>query len=354
MASPSELLASLSPRVREEGIILSSFLLALLLGAGLFALLGADPLEAYWGMLRGAFGSSESALSTLARAVPLVLSALSISTAFSAGVWNIGAEGQLYVGAFAAAFAGFALPALPHLPMLLVVGALGVLAGALWAYLPGRMAQDLDMNLVVLTIMLNSVALLATDWLATGPFAAPEETTGSTPQILAAARFAKFSGLSALHTGVFWALLAAGGVIFLSLFTVFGYECRMIRLNARFAAYGGVDVRGRRLTVMTLSGALAGLAGTLLVMGDHYRFLTGISPGYTWTGMILAMMVCYHPVGATAAALLYAAMSSGALEMELLTDVPSEVVEIIMTSAVLFVTAGLSWADRLADRIRED
>ena len=348
-------MSELWTRHRDSLIIVLSFAGALAVGALLLLILGIDPLEAYGAMLSGAFGTTDAVLATLARAVPLCLSALAISIAFWGGMWNIGAEGQLYVGAFAAAFAGFSLPALPHLPFLIVVLAAGVLVGALWAYLPGRLSLDLGMNIVVITIMLNSVGIYLTQYLASGPYA--EEggfSAGSTAMIHPLARFARFSDLTTLNTGAIVALAVALGITLLMLASVWGYEARMIRLNARFAAAGGVDVRSRQLLAMTLSGALAGLAGTLLVMGDHGRFLSGISPGYTWTGMILSMMVAYHPVGAILAGLVYAAMSSGALEMELLTDAPVEVVEIIVTVAVLFVTAGMALANRLANRIRED
>lgn len=341
-------------RYRDSLIIVLSFMGALAVGGLLLLLLGINPMEAYRAMLSGAFGDSDAVLATLARAVPLCLSALAISIAFWGGMWNIGAEGQLYVGAFAAAFAGFSLPVLPHVPFLIIVLVAGVLMGAFWAHLPGRLSLDLGMNIVVITIMLNSVGIYFTQYLASGPCAEAGASAGTTPMVHPLARFARFSDLSTLNTGAILALAVALGVTVLMLATVWGYEARMVRLNGRFAAAGGVNVRSRQLMAMTLSGALAGLAGTLLVMGDHGRFLSGISPGYTWTGMILAMMVAYHPVGAILAGLVYAAMSSGALEMELLTDAPVEVVEIIVTVAVLFVTAGMALANRLANRIRED
>jgi simple sugar transport system permease protein len=167
-------------------------------------------------------------------------------------------------------------------------------------------------------------------------------------------RFAKLTDFSNLNTGIFIALVAVILVTIAMLFTIRGYDWKMCRLNGRFAKYGGIDVRKVKMSAMLLSGALAGLAGTLLVMGEQYRFRTAISPGYTWTGMILAMMVAYHPVGGILASAVYAVMESGALQMELMTDVPVEVVQIVMCLGVLFVTAGFAVANRMASRLRED
>ncbi len=341
-------------RHRDALIILLSFLGALTAGGAFFLAGGVNPLEAYGAMFAGALGSRPALFSTLARAVPYVLGALSIAVAFAAGVWNIGAEGQLYMGAFGAALAGIFLPAMPSGPAMVLVLAFGVALGVLWAWIPGRLALDLGMNVVVVTIMFNAVAQYFTSYLVTGPLAGKNVSAGMTDRVQDFVRFARFSDLSVLHTGIFVALGAAVFVTVLMLWTAGGYEGRMIRLNPRCAAASGIPVRRRQLGAMALSGALAGLAGTLLVMGDAGRFLVGISKGYTWTGMILAMMVGYSPLGAVGAALVYAAMSAGALEMELLTDIPSEVVDLIVTTAVLFVTAGLAVANRLANRLRED
>ena len=341
-------------RHRDPLIIFLSFLGALGVGGALFLAHGVNPLEAYGAMAVGALGSAPALWSTLARTVPYILGALSIAVAFAAGVWNIGAEGQLYMGALGAALAGLFLPPMPSLPAMILVLAFGVSVGVFWAWVPGRLSLDLGMNVVVVTIMFNAVAQYFTSYLATGPLAGKNVSAGMTDRVQDFVRFSRISDLAVLHTGIFVALGAALLVTGLMLWTAWGYEGRMVRLNPRAAAAGGIPVRRRQLGAMALSGALAGLAGSLLVMGDTGRFLVGISKGYTWTGMILAMMVGYNPLGVLGAALVYAAMSSGALEMELLTGIPAEVVDLIVTTSVLFVTAGMAVANRLANRLRED
>ncbi|WP_286934406.1 MULTISPECIES: ABC transporter permease [Aminobacterium] len=341
-------------RYRDQCIILVSFFLSLLIGAILITLYGANPIEAYAQMVSGALGDTDAILATLARAVPLVLSTMSISIAFYGGMWNIGAEGQLYLGAFTAALIGIELGALPGL-LLIPLGLLaGVGAATFWAWMPAKLSLDRDLNIVVLTIMLNSIAILFTTFMATGPYAGVRTSSGSTDKIAEAMRLTHFQLFGTLNTGAYIAIAAILIVTVLMIFSVWGYDWRCSRMNTRFARYGGIDVRKRQMSAMLLSGALAGLAGSLLVMGDHYRFLINISPGYTWTGMILAMMVTYSPVGGIIAALVYSVMSSGALQMEIITDIPQELVSVIVCCAVLFVTAGISIANRLANRIRED
>ncbi|HOO62391.1 MAG TPA: ABC transporter permease [Synergistaceae bacterium] len=341
-------------RHRDSLIVLGSFGASLLVGAGIIALYGVNPLEAYGDMISGALGDSDALVATLARMVPIALATLSIAVAFNGGMWNIGAEGQLYVGAFAAAWIGLVLPKLPGIMLMPLGLTAGIAAAAFWAWIPGVLSLRRGLNIVVLTIMLNSLGIYLTSALVTGPYAGTNVAAGATDKIPEAMRFVHLSDFSTLNTGIFVALGAVICISLVMLRTVPGYDWRMCRMNPRFARYGGVDVAGRQLWVMLLSGAFAGLAGSLLVMGDLYRFRTGLSPGYTWTGMILAMMVAYHPLGGMAAAFVYAVMSSGALEMELMTDVPVEVVEIILGTAVLFVTAGFALSNRLANRLRED
>ncbi len=341
-------------RHRESLMVLGSFAASLLVGGGIFALYGVHPLEAYGHMLSGALGDTDALVATLSRMVPIALATLSIAVAFNGGMWNIGAEGQLYLGAFAAAWVGLTLPGLPGMMLLPLGLAAGIGAAALWAWIPGILSLKRGLNVVVLTIMLNSLAIYFTSALATGPYAGTRVSSGATDRIPEAMRFMHLSNFSTLNTGIFVALVAVACMALVMLCTVPGYDWRICRLNTRFARYGGVDVVRRQIWAMLLSGAFAGLAGSLLVMGDHYRFRVGISPGYTWTGMILAMMVAYHPLGGMAAAFVYAVMSSGALEMELMTDVPVEVVEIILGTAVLFVTAGFALSNRWANRLRED
>ncbi len=339
---------------RDGLIVLASFVASVVSGGIIIALFGADPWEAYGGMIQGALGNRDAVLSTLAKWVPLLLATTSISVAFNGGMWNIGAEGQLYVGAFASAWVGLTFATLPWY-MLVTLGLVaGVGFAALWAWIPAKLNLDGGLNIVVLTIMLNSLGILATQALTVGPFAGKDVAAGATAKIPEAMRFSRLTDFSNLNSGVFLAVVAVVLVTVLMLLTVRGYDWRMCRMNGRFARYGGVDARKVQMSAMILSGTLAGLAGALLVMGDQYRFRNAISPGYSWTGMILAMMVAYHPVGGVGVSLIYAIMESGALEMELMTDVPVEVVQIVMCLAVLFVSAGFALANRLASRLRED
>lgn len=339
----------------RDGLIVSaSFVLSIVFGGVIIAVYGADPVRAYSGMVRGALGSRDAMLSTVAKWVPLLLITTSISVAMGGGMANIGTEGQLYVGGFASAWIGLAFGALPGYFLIPLGLAAGLAAAAFWAWMPAKLSLDGGLDLVVLTIMLNSVGMLGAQALTVGPYAGKGVAAGATDKIPEAMRFARLTDFSTLNSGVFLAMAAVALTVIVMLFTVRGYDWKMCRMNGRFARYGGVDTRRVLMSAMMISGLLAGLTGALLVMGDQYRFRTAISPGYSWTAMILSMMVAYHPLGGVGVSLIYAIMESGALEMELTTDVPVEVVQIIMCLAVLFVSAGFSVANRLASRIRED
>lgn len=341
-------------RYKNGLIVLTSFVISLFVGAGIVALYGANPIVAAHEMLNGALGDWQAALSLLARAVPLVLLTTATSVAFYAGVSNIGCEGQLYTGAFAAAWVGLTFPNLPGwvlIPMGLLA-AIGI--SCMWGLAPMKASLDRGINLVVLTIMLNSVGTLATAALAVGPFADKTTAAGATARIPEAMRLSRFVPTSTFNSGVWLALVVFCAVAFIMMFTVLGYEWRCCRMNLRFARYGGVNFRRVQLWSMAISAGMAGLGGSLLVMGDQGRFRIGISPGHAWTGMILSMMVAYHPIGGLIASLIYALMDAGAIQMELVTGVPVEIVQIVICTAVLFVTAGIALANRAGNRIREE
>ncbi len=348
------MLNDLWTRYRDTVIVVLSFVLALVIGAFIISLFGVNPLDAYIQMFWGALGNKISIFSTLSRMVPILLTSFAICISFSAGMWNIGVEGQLYLGAMATAAVGLLNISLPPIIFISLGLLAGVLAGCFWAYIPGKLYLRKGVNIVVMTIMFNSIAILFTSFLAVGPLAAPHGGAGATEHINTAMRFAKITPFSNLNEGIYVVLYVVVWVIFLMMFAVWGYECKMIRLNQRCALYGGIDVEKRQTEAMIYSGGIAGFCGALLVMGVQYRFLTGISPGYSWIGMILAMMVGYNPIGAIIASFLYAVMSSGAIRMELFTGVPVEVVDIILSIAVLFVSAGMAISNRLAYRLRED
>ncbi len=344
----------MTEKYRGIFIVIVSFLLSLVVGGFLMMLYHVSPIDGYREMVAGALGNKYLIYSTLSRMIPILLTGLSIAISFHAGIWNIGAEGQLYLAAFVVAALGVSFHGIPSVLYLFLGVATGLAVGGAWAWIPGYLRVKYKVNEVVMTIMLNSVAVYFTLYMTNGPFRTSQGSLGATNVIDKNMWFNHLNPLSNLNTGVYVAIVAVAVVVYLMLFAKHGYEWKMYRLNPRFALYGGINVKSNMLLAMVLSGMLAGLAGTLLVMGDYHRFLNGISPGYSWTGMILAMMVNYDPIGVIITSFVYAVMASGGLRLELALNVPQELVQIVFVLSVMFVTAGYAIANRVANRLQEE
>jgi ABC-type uncharacterized transport system permease subunit len=335
-------------------IIFVSFLIALTIGGLLMMFYDVSPIQGYKAMINGALGNKFAMYSTFSRLVPILLTGFSIAVSFSAGIWNIGAQGQLYLAAFMVAIVGVSLGGMFSIMFLILGVSISLIVGALWAYLPAYFRIKYNTNEVVMTIMMNSVALYLTSYLTNGPFRTTHGSLGATDKINQAMRFKHFVPYSHLNYSIFIVLAVAIIIIYVMKYSKLGYEWKMNRLNPRFALYGGIDTKNLMILAMVISGALAGLTGGLLVMGDYYRFLIGISPGYSWTGMILAMMVNYDPIGVIIMSVIYSIMASGALRMELIYNIPQELVQIIFVITVLLVTAGYSLSNKVANRLYEE
>ena len=318
-------------------LIILSILLALLVGALLIAMTGVSPLEAYRALFYGAFGRTYGLVDTLVKGTPLLLDGLGIVIAFRSGVWNIGAEGQIYFGALFATWVGVnisGVPAWVHLPLALLAGFVG---GGLWGLIPGLLKAYLKVNEVIVTLMFNYIAILLVSWLVHGPM---QEVGGFMPQTPRVAETAQLPPLlppTRLHTGVLVALGAAVVVWFLLFHTSLGYRMRAVGANPKAARFRGIRVRRTIVVVRVLSGALAGLAGANEVLGVHYRLLDGISPGYGFTAIVVALLGRLHPFGVVAAAYLFASLSVGADMMQKIVQVPIALARVIQGLVVLSV-----------------
>jgi simple sugar transport system permease protein len=320
-----------------------SVLAALSLGALLILLLGSNPAEVYRALLLDPFSSRTKFGGLLATLVPLLLSGLAVALAFRAGVFNLGVEGQLYLGAFAAAWVGFTLglPGALLIPLALLGSAL---VGALYALLPGLLRAYAGANEIVTTIMLNYVAISFTGYLIRGPFKPENPGAPQSDPIAAAARLGRFLPPSRAHIGLFLALALAVALYFFLYRTTIGYELRMAGSNTRFAEYGGVNVARTVVTAMFLSGALGGLVGGVETLGVQYKFLSGFSPGYGFDGITVALLARVEPLAVPVAALLFAVLRAGSSAVQVQTDISREVVDILQAIIILFVTAEGLWA----------
>lgn len=279
---------------------------------------------------------SESLLS----ATPLIFTGLAVALGFRSGLFNIGAEGQLYIGAMFATYVGFAVTGLPfwvHLPLALAAGALG---GALWGLIPGLLKARTGAHEVITTIMLNYVSYRVIDWILKQPFYQREGRTDPISKIVEpSAQLAPIVDGLRVHWGFVLALLAAVFVSWLLFRSTAGFEFRAVGLNASAARYAGISIARTLVLTMGIGGALAGLAGTADILGANKTLTAGFSPGYGFDAIALALLGGSRPAGVVAAAILFGALRAGATPMQSATGIPIDLVVVIQALVIMFVAA---------------
>jgi ABC-type uncharacterized transport system permease subunit len=319
---------------------LVAILATLALCSTLIALAGANVLDAYGALFAGALGSRFNLVETVVKAAPLVLTGLAVAVAFRAKFWNIGAEGQLLAGAMAAAFVGAreGLPAWSLVPAMVLAGAL---AGAATAALPAAVRVHLKVDEVVATLMLNFVIFYAMMAMLDGPWKDPLSGYPDSPDIRMDAEFPVLLRGTRLHLGVLLAGLAALAIWLLIRWTTLGFQIRVVGANPRAAAHGGIAVGRVMLLAAAISGALAGLAGVGEVAGLHYQVMASLSPGYGYTGIVVAMLAALNPLGVVPSALFFAAVATGAESMSRQTGVPVFLGDVIQGVALICMLTAL-------------
>lgn len=346
--SRSDFIIALAPLI--------AFLLALVAGGGILLVLGKNPIEAYGVMLDGAFGNEASLFRTLTRATPLLIIAVGICIAFRAGVINIGAEGQLFVGAISAAgfsiYAGAQLPPILLVPLTLLVG---MIAGALWGAVPGFLKARFDVNEILSTVMMNEIAVQLLLFLLSGPMIDPEQLAQGTrvpqsAQLPEGSWLARLAPPSQLHTGLFIGLAAAVVVYLLLWRTTTGFRIRAVGQNRDASRYAGISVPRYLMLGLVLSGALAGLAGAVEVTGITHRVVEGFAVGYGFSGIVVALFGRLHPLGAVPSAFLFGALLVGADKMQRTMQVPSATITVLQGLVVIFVVSSDFWVRRYTAR----
>ncbi|HZM23800.1 MAG TPA: ABC transporter permease [Anaerolineales bacterium] len=323
-----------------------AILTAIVLGGIIIILVRGNPFLAYAGLIQGSFGSVRALSETSVWATPYIFAGLAVALAFKGGLFNIGAEGQLALGAVASALIGYALPewlgfnlpAIIHLPLAIIVG---MAAGAIWAGIVGFLKAYTGGHEVINTIMMNYIALNTISFLLNGPMKDrdPGNVIARTPLIAESARMPViFEGLR-VHWGFVLALLAAYLVWWMLNKTTLGFEIRTVGLNPDAAKYAGINVKRTIILTMALSGMLAGLAGALEVTGLNYRHELGFSIGYGFDAIAIALLGKSHPLGVVLAAILFAAMRNGATRMQFLTQLPVDLISMLQALILLFVAA---------------
>lgn len=321
-------------------------LAGLLIGALLILLAGANPVEAYATMVRGAFGGQRQIEETVLKATPLLLMGLGLTAAFRARVWNIGGEGQYYMGALAGGALALTFGDSWPRPALIVAMLLaGVIGGALWAAVAGWLKIKRGINEIISTLMLNYVAILFMEYVARGPLQEPGGYLPESAQFVAAARMPVILG-ARIHIGVVIALLMVPVVYLLLWSTPLGFRLRAVGSRASVARYAGIKVERLILFALMFSGALAGLAGIIEVSTLHTRLKGGISGDYGFSGILVALLGRMHPFGVLIASVFFAALTIGAQSMHVVYQLPVTLAGAVQAVVVLCVLA----ADALAHR----
>ena len=324
---------------------------AVVIGSALMFAAGYDPILAYSGLADGAFGNARGIARSLLNMTPLVFAGLSVAFAFKGGLFNIGAEGQLFIGAITAAWVGFAfdLPPYIHMPLALLAGSL---AGAFWGAMPGFLKAFTGAHEVITTIMFNFIAINLTSWLISaggenmspGPLSDPigrQHALARTPNILDSAKLPVLVEAPGrdIHLGVVLALVVAAIIWFLVWRTTFGFELRMVGLNPSAARYAGVNVAMTTILTMAIAGGLAGMAGAVQTLGVNHRFESNQSIGYGFDSIAVALLGQTHPLGVVLAAFLFGSMNAGTTRMQRWSDVSSEIILVVQALILMFVAA---------------
>ncbi len=326
---------------------------ALLLGAGLIWVSGASVAEAYLGLFEGMLGSRRALVETCVASIPYVLAGLSVALGFHAGLFNIGAEGQFYIGALGAAVTGYMVVGLPgwlHLP--LALGA-GILGGALWGAIPGILKARFGAHEVINTIMMNYIAVKMVDYLVKQVFRDPSATIDRTPYVLTGAQLPLLLGPDyRLHAGLLIALAAVGLTTWLLFHTTVGFSIRTVGANASAARYAGMRVSGLIALTMALAGGLAGVAGTGEVLGLNYTLPAAFSSGYGFDAIAVALLAKSHPIGIVPAAFLWGGLRNGAGLMQVRSGISIDLIYVVQALVIVCIAADqiVRWLYRLKPR----
>jgi ABC-type uncharacterized transport system permease subunit len=326
---------------------------ALVIGALIIWATGASVGAAYSGLFRGALGNPLAIANTLVEATPYIFAGLAVALGFKCGLFNIGAEGQLAMGAMAAAVAGAAfsgLPMLIHLPLALVAGLAG---GALWGGIAGLLRAKTGAHEVITTIMLNYVAIRLTDYLIKGPFKDPTASAPRTAFISPSAELPYLFGADyRLHAGFLLALAVAVLIWWLLNKTTIGFEIRTVGANPDAAQYAGMSVTRNFLLAMALSGGLAGLAGAATVLGLEHNLKAAFSAGYGFDSIAIALLARSNPIGIIPAAIFWGALRNGAGLMQLESGISINLINIVQALVIVFVAADqiVRWLYRIRRR----
>jgi simple sugar transport system permease protein len=325
------------PKWARVVIPIAAIVLTLVLSAIPILFAAGHLWKSYFYLFYGALGTRFNLLETFVKASPLLLTGLAVAFAFRAKFWNIGAEGQLLAGALTATVLGVSLDGIPGILVLPVILIGGFLAGGLWAAIPAILKTKLKVDDVVSTLLLNYVMIHIMGALLFGPLQQPGSSWPRSSAIIEAARYPILLTRSRFHLGILIALLAVLVIWFINKRTIFGYRSKAVGVNIRAAQFGGINTTAVILWTALVSGGLAGLAGVGELCAIQYRLIMDISPGYGYSGIVIAMLGNLHPVGVLFSSLFFSVIIVGAQTMSRMTGVPTYIAEVIQGMALMIM-----------------
>jgi ABC-type uncharacterized transport system permease subunit len=308
------------------------------LGAIIIAALGYDVGLAYKALFSGAFGSIKAISQTILAATPLMFTAMAFSTAYRCGMFNLGAEGQFYMGAIMGAWAGFAIKGLPPVLHVLVVVLAGALGGMAVGFIPAILKAKRGVNEVIVCIMMNYISINVTNYLVSteGPLRVGS-TLPATPMIQDTAKLPELIGGTRLTGGFLFGIFFAIALYLFLWKTRGGYKIRAVGDNPFAAECGGIKRVKYSILAMIIAGALAGIGGSIEIIGIHNRFYGKFSPGYGFEGIAVGMLGSNHPFGILLSALLFGALKTGAMAMQIQAGTNAELVKILQALVIFFI-----------------
>ncbi|WP_293892285.1 MULTISPECIES: ABC transporter permease [unclassified Sphaerochaeta] len=328
----------------KVSIIILAILAAMTIGSIILMTIGADVVKTYRVILFEPLKTTLQLSEVLLRAIPLTIIALGISVAYRSGIINIGAEGQMAMGILGTTAVALAFPELPKpvlLPMAILAGAI---SGGLWGFIPGFLKAKLQVSELLSTVMLNYIAAQFYTFLLRGPMLDPAELTmgSGTPQSMRLSRnlwLDRFLPGTRLHTGLFFALILALLIYLLLWKTSYGYKMRAAGASSRAAKYGGINVTWYLVIAMVISGAFAGMAGAIEIAGVHRRAIEGITGGYGFSGIVVALFGGLHPAGIIPASFFFGLLIVGADMTQRMVGVPANMVNVLQGIIILVIVA---------------
>lgn len=298
---------------------------------------GYDLKEIFSAFLNGIFKDMYTFATVIRWAVPLIIGGIAVAIAFRAKLWNIGIEGQFYLGAVVTAYLGFTFSSISPVVHILFSLAAAAIVGGLWAGISGVLRAYLNADELITTFMLSFVAILITTYLVLGPLRYPgaQGTTVRTQFIEDAINLPRFVPQYSINYGIILAIVAALIVYYVINYTSFGYEVRMLGTSPGFARLGGINVNQKRIIVLFLSGAIAAFAGGIEVLAVRRAFVTQFMPGIGFDSIVVALFANSNPIGVIFSGLFFSALRTGAAAMERTTEVPRAMVAVFQ-SIIIF------------------